>query len=81
MESDEMPKCPNCGREIDHLINYVTNVTEEFRLFLTEDGEPDYQYVDTLLGGSESEYRCPECDEVLARTENDAVKFLRGDKG
>ena len=73
-----MPRCPQCGKEIDHLINWCRNY-EEFVFSLTDDGEPDYEWVDTSPG-DENEYYCPHCASLLFTSEEDAVKFLRGDR-
>jgi len=72
-----MPVCPKCGKKIDFLINYVRNITEEFRTTLNNRGEPEYEYVDTFLSGSDSVYACPECDEDLFDSEEEAVEFLK----
>jgi predicted RNA-binding Zn-ribbon protein involved in translation (DUF1610 family) len=78
-----MPKCPNCGKEIDFLKNYVSNATDEFNFSLNDKGKPVYEYVDTLAM-SESEddniYACPECGQTLFTNEKDAIEFLKGKK-
>jgi predicted RNA-binding Zn-ribbon protein involved in translation (DUF1610 family) len=65
-----MPKCPKCGEEIDHLINYCRG----WEMFAF-DGE-EYEYIDSF-GVDESEYACPECDETLFTDEEEASKFLK----
>jgi predicted RNA-binding Zn-ribbon protein involved in translation (DUF1610 family) len=65
-----MPKCPKCGEEIDHLINYCKS-WEKFYF----DGE-DYNYIDTI-STDENEYACPECDETLFYNEEEAIEFLK----
>ena len=72
-----MPKCPNCGAEIDHLINW-SEAEEKYIFRVSEEGEPDYEYVDSIPKGK-NDYECPKCNTVLFRDEEEAVKFLRGD--
>jgi transcription initiation factor IIE alpha subunit len=74
-----MPKCPKCGKEIDFLKNYESNATLEYNLSLDIEGEPQYEYVDTLFAG-DSVFACPECGEDLFSNEEDAVAFLQGKK-
>ena len=71
-----MPKCPKCGAEIDHLINW-SEAEQKFILRLTEKGTPNYEYVDTVPK-DRNEYECPKCHEVLFTDEEEAIKFLRG---
>ena len=72
-----MPRCPECGKEISYLVNYVSNITEKFTFTVSDRGEPEYEYVDTYSFGSESVYVCPVCDEELFANEEEAIKFLR----
>ena len=78
LEVVETPKCPKCGKEIDFLKNYVSGITEEYNLSLDRNGEPDYEYANTLTWAGDGEYRCPRCDEALFKDEEEAVKFLKG---
>ena len=68
-------RCPACGAEVDRLINEV-KATEKFGFTLTEDGEPSYEFID---GEPEDDgiYVCPMCGEVLARSEEEAIKLLK----
>ena len=70
-----MPTCPKCGAEIYELIfigvrpqKYVVYIAGEWLWF-----EPVEQAEDFLNG----EYCCPECNEVLFRSESDAEEFLK----
>ena len=72
-----MPKCPECGAEIDYLIN-VCETIEEYIFSVDGGGFADYEQTDAWAGDW-SEYRCPECRKVLFRDEDDAVKFLKGE--
>ena len=71
-----MPKCPNCGAEINYLINW-SEAEEKFIFRVTEKGKPDYEYVDTIQK-DRNDYECPKCNTVLFKDEDEAIKFLRG---
>lgn len=69
-----MPKCPSCGGEIDHLdYHKERDYDAEVRV---SDGRlersNEWSNVDTVA------YTCPKCDEVVARDDKDALKFLQG---
>lgn len=68
-----MPKCPECKEEIECLLlqaSTVYSVTEwNGKLNFTVYNEE-----------SDEEYYCPECLEVIAYTEEEALKFLKGGK-
>jgi len=66
-----MPKCPSCGREIDHLIFYQ-KVWKKW----SYDGK-EYRN-EELINSDQVEYACPLCDETLFYSEDGAKKFLRG---
>ena len=69
-----MPKCPKCGCEIDHLIYYVKEYnTYEFRI--DSKGYKSYTYIDTY-DKEDEEYLCPECEETIATTEEEAEEIL-----
>lgn len=69
-----MPKCPKCGKEIDRLSYHE---------------ERDYDAVVEVVDGKLSRleekenvevsyYSCPKCDEEIAQSDEDALKFLQG---
>jgi len=65
-----MAKCPECGEEISELIN----VCSAWKLYrYTPDG--NYEHIDDVAGDT-SEYECPECNEVLFYSEEEAKEFL-----
>ena len=66
-----MPKCPECGTNIDHLIWYE-KVWQKARF----DGK-DYQGWD-IVSVLEGYYACPECGADLFSDEEEARKFLEG---
>jgi len=72
-----MVKCPNCGAEIDHLINW-SDAEEKFIFRVNENGNIEYEYVDSIPK-LRNEYCCPECGEVLFFDEELATKFLKGE--
>ncbi|NHV05775.1 MAG: hypothetical protein HA495_00365 [Thaumarchaeota archaeon] len=75
-----MVKCPKCGAEISELIAYITNVAEEDVFRVDKNGEVEYEKVDEVYGDIEISYMCPECGAQLFRREEDAKKFLLGEK-
>jgi len=64
--------CPNCGKRITFLKNYVYNSVVEYNF----DGK-DYGFVDCLSVGHE-EFCCPECGYKITEGEQQAKKFLKG---
>ena len=79
-----MPKCPECGKEIDHLHAYCRELN---KYDVTYDGK-----YDTLNWGSaepvegsnkKTEYGCPECEKILFAVDNDdglppnVLEFMR----
>lgn len=72
-----MTKCPSCKENIN-FFEYTENC---FRSG-TYDLESEWTcYNTTSLEDGKDEYNCPECQEVLFNNEDDAKKFLQGDKG
>ncbi len=70
-----MPQCPKCDEEVDHLVNrvaeihyYDLRVEGDRHVYEEQDWEPIGQ----------GDYRCPECQDVLFNTEDDALAFLKG---
>ena len=75
-----MPKCPKCGAEIDHL-HHFGYYLQKADFWLNGKGEPNYDNWDdvgSMKEGTE-EYRCPECDQVLFKNEDEAKKFLKSE--
>jgi len=66
-----MPKCPNCGEEINYLLN---RATADFIVEIDEDEKPKYDLIGIWDDGT---YRCPECNEIIFETYTDAVEFLK----
>jgi len=74
-----MPKCPDCGCEIDHLLyNEVCEIREYARVKLIWNGLRydwyDYQHGKTL---ETSAFSCPKCGYNIADDSVDALKFLK----
>jgi len=74
-----MPKCPECGKEINYLIfsgeEYVTATVS-----LRKNGTIDYTNWNSCGGfGDIMDYSCPECHAILFDNEEDAEAFLRGE--
>jgi len=67
-----MPKCPECGRNIDFL-NYVC--VEESEYLFTGN---DYNYENSELIEDKG-YFCPKCFEYLFGTKEEAKRFLFSD--
>jgi len=66
-----MPKCPECGEEIEYLLNYAT---VQYIFEVNEDGEPEYIHNDVAEEGT---YHCPVCLKPLFTTEKEAIEFLK----
>jgi predicted RNA-binding Zn-ribbon protein involved in translation (DUF1610 family) len=67
-----MPKCPKCGKEIDHLHYHVKELA---RADFDEGG--NYWNWDILDTDYDTvEYCCPECGGVLFTNEDEALAFL-----
>jgi len=75
-----MPKCPKCGAEIDYLIAYTTNVAEEDIFRVDKSGGVEYDEVGFDYWDTSTTFSCPECEKILFRREEDAKKFLLGEK-
>ena len=70
-----MPRCPHCGAEISYLYHYCKEYTKY--MFELDGEEPSYVYLDTDYAEAE-EWTCPHCEKVIATTEEEAIKFLKG---
>ena len=73
-----MPKCPNCGAELDHLDSYLAAALAHTHV----DEHGNAQWVREELGEevNTEEYVCPYCGKSLFHTEADAIAFLRGEQ-
>jgi predicted RNA-binding Zn-ribbon protein involved in translation (DUF1610 family) len=66
-----MPKCPRCGKEIDHLLVHSRAIMEyDYSI------KQGFKYLDTLEEDFESFY-CPKCNEELFDNEDEAFEFLK----
>jgi len=65
-----MPRCPECGAEIDYLIN-ISEERITYRLYSTGGFEKEDSDLLYDLG-----YRCPKCGEVLFEDFWEAYQFL-----
>jgi rubredoxin len=71
-----MPKCPECGAEIDELEGWSL-VWEQYIFTVDEDGVGEYNPTgDTFPGDGPDDYRCPECGEILFHDGREAAAFL-----
>jgi transcription initiation factor IIE alpha subunit len=68
-----MPKCPKCGAEIQYLVCY----------YVVEELKSTPFYGDRYGFANEEDsyirdigYFCPECDQMVAETEEEAQKIL-----
>ncbi len=73
-----MPKCPQCGTEVDCLRNYSLHWTEH-RFTVSADGLPSYAPSDNIVMSDtqENEYVCPKCDATLFKSEAEALAFMK----
>lgn len=68
-----MPKCPDCGGQIDHLNHYALRPV---MMILEPDGEQSDERVN---GSLENDfYGCPACGEAVATTHEEAMQILTG---
>ena len=70
-----MPICPNCKEEIDKF-NAYSEVVHSF--FLAENGKPicyGNEHIEGYIG-----FECPECNEKIFDTEQEAIEFLEDDE-
>lgn len=71
-------KCPKCKEEINSLIN-VQNVWVSYYAELDKNGDIQYEGKDRWDGNTdENGYDCPNCDETLFTSEEEAINFLKG---
>jgi len=69
-----MARCPNCGKEIRFLKNYVHSCSLEYVF----NGDR-YEFIRCVyVGGSPQEFCCPECGYKITEDEQEAKKFLKG---
>lgn len=66
-----MSNCPKCGAEIDHLLQFAqASAVQEY----SYGGFAQGWIVDDV--NEEGPYHCPECDEVVAETQEEADAVL-----
>lgn len=64
--------CPKCNKIIDELRSEATATTNAL---MDEEGEVIIDNEDNDIFET-GEWRCPECDEIIARNEYDAREFI-----
>lgn len=64
-----MPECPKCKANIDTLDYYAEDEDSGYY-----DGDYTSRYTSTLS----IEFKCPECREIIAKTEVEAERILCG---
>jgi predicted RNA-binding Zn-ribbon protein involved in translation (DUF1610 family) len=72
-----MVVCPSCGKEIDHLINW-SKQWRKYVVRLGEGGDLEFEEVEEAMDVLRDEFICPECEEVIAVSEEHARGFLAG---
>lgn len=67
-----MAKCKKCGKRINCLVGNATATTG---VTLRKDGNiiADESMIDCV---EYDDFRCPECDELIAYTQGEAIRFL-----
>lgn len=75
-----MPKCPNCGKEIEYLQN-VFNCYHRVDCTLNHIDHLIQYHPETekSWGADDSSWNCPECDAELFYSEENAENFLKGE--
>ena len=78
-EMKNLVTCPKCGKEIDYLYYYAYELTKATVGIPEGTDEMDYSHWDSL-GNTRGDvnFDCPECDETLFTSEEEAKKFLMG---
>ncbi|MEM4058445.1 MAG: hypothetical protein QXZ12_06960 [Thermoplasmata archaeon] len=75
-----MPKCPYCKAEINELKEYGTE-TFENSLYFDDNGDEHYEELGVMEDNDKSRgFFCPECDEKLFDTKEQAIIFLKTKK-
>jgi len=72
----QVARCPYCGQELTHLLDYATRI-QLFEVVFLDDG-PLYEFVDEADSFEKEEFYCPYCGSLLANDINEAKKILRG---
>ena len=67
--------CPKCGEEIDKLYAFI-RAERKMEVGLHH-GELDWYEIDVYtLEDEETDYECPECNELLFHNPEQVIKFL-----
>jgi len=74
-----MPTCPKCGKEIDHL-NQFAPAEMRFKFTVGKDGESHSVPLGPSTFEAEEDFECPECQELLTNDEEDAARILKGEE-
>ena len=74
-----MPKCPKCGKEIDHLVYQSYELVTATALLTPADIIDYISWESHGITRDPPEYKCPECGAVLFNKEEDAEAFLKGE--
>ena len=73
-----MPKCPECGEEINTLIAWIPK-EDKCNVSLNSDNTLNYESTDIIEGKGPTEYECPICGKIIFNSETNAKKFLKGE--
>jgi len=71
------PRCPKCGEKIYYLIYYAKELVEA-TAYLSGDYLEHSGW--QTLSVDYVEYRCPVCNQVLFKDEEEVKKFLKGEE-
>ena len=71
--------CPKCQDETTSLLHIRSGWVNQ-ECFLNDNEKLDYDNYEFNEDGNISLYNCPLCDAELFTNEEEALKFLRGDK-
>lgn len=75
-----MPKCPECGKEIDELVNFDRGSMEYRCYYDTHWMNMEYDSSGFISDEGEQSYECPECGAELFTTEDEAIEFFKRKK-
>ncbi len=80
-----MPKCPKCGKEIDHLravetveVDLIATYDEENEELELETADAEYWHGNPIGEQVSLVFSCPQCERDLFYSEEAAKDFLAG---
>jgi len=72
-----MVKCPSCKEIIGELLN-IQSGEKVWLFWVSNNGKTNYEEETFNPDCVTNDWICPECNHVIATSEDEAVKFLKG---